>query len=68
MMREKGGLLLHIEMMEKEDGIACSVTITTRIMKPDSPFQDDIVWSVKASVRIAVYRSPEGLLLDKQER
>ncbi|PZT57140.1 hypothetical protein [Paenibacillus silvae] len=39
-----------------------------RIAIPDSLFQDDIIWSVKASVRIDVYRSPEGLLLDKQER
>ncbi|MBB6020080.1 hypothetical protein HNR77_001141 [Paenibacillus sp. JGP012] len=30
-----------------------------RITKPDSPFQDDIIWSVKASVRIDVYRSPK---------
>ena len=30
-----------------------------RIAKPDGPFQDDIIWSVKASVRIDVYRSPK---------
>lgn len=30
-----------------------------RVGKPDGPFQDDIIWSVKASVRIDVYRSPK---------
>ncbi|WP_366296624.1 hypothetical protein [Paenibacillus sp. AN1007] len=30
-----------------------------KVGKPDSPFQDDIIWSVKASVRIDVYRSPK---------
>ncbi|WP_434751164.1 hypothetical protein [Paenibacillus amylolyticus] len=30
-----------------------------RVARPDSPFQDDIIWSVKASIRIDVYRSPK---------
>lgn len=30
-----------------------------RMTKPEGPFHDDIIWSVKASVRIDVYRSPK---------